>query len=47
MLKLSFEEPDMTKDELAAILAKHKKWVDTDGKEGQRANLREIGRAHV
>lgn len=30
----------MTKDELAAILAKHKKWVDTDGKEGQRANLR-------
>ena len=30
----------MTQDELAIILSDHKLWLDTDGKEGKRANLR-------
>jgi uncharacterized protein YjbI with pentapeptide repeats len=30
---------EVSPDELRRILAEHKKWVETDGKEGERANL--------
>ena len=30
----------MTREELNKILEEHKKWLDTDGKEGKRADLR-------
>lgn len=29
----------ITKEELKAVLEKHKLWVETNGKEGERANI--------
>lgn len=31
---------EVTPDELAKILERHKKWIDTEGEEGERADLR-------
>jgi len=38
--KTQAEYREIPKEELNPILEKHKKWVETDGKEGERADLR-------
>ncbi len=37
----------ISKEELGDILANHKKWLDSDGKEGERANLRDANLRHA
>ena len=33
--------PEITKEKLKQILKEHKKWLESDGKKGEKANLRE------